>query len=160
MYVPTHYTRTSVCPVTVTMDTWMSHPQLLHSDPKHTHVWSIESTSHRKDLEMEFNDKTGQTALTRHRAWPDQYTDQQTAERWLVPFIFLSLQFYTFVPPQTTMILPFHTFDSSPKQPITSLAQSQHAFLEVCRAKTQVSDGGTGVSAPLCVWRQGSYHIS
>lgn len=27
MYVPTHYTRTSVCPVTVTMDTWMSHPQ-------------------------------------------------------------------------------------------------------------------------------------
>lgn len=43
-------------------------PQLLHSDPKHTHVWSIESTSHRKDLEMEFNDKTGQTALTRHRA--------------------------------------------------------------------------------------------
>lgn len=56
-------------------------PQLLHSDPKHTHAWGIESISPRKELQMEFKEKTGQTALTRQRAWPDQHTDQQTAYR-------------------------------------------------------------------------------
>lgn len=70
---------------------------------------------------MEFNGKTGQTALIRHRARPDQHTDHQTVDMLLVPFIFLSLKVYTFITPQTTLILPFQTFDSSPKHSITSV---------------------------------------
>lgn len=160
MYVPPHYACTPVCPVAVTMDTWMSHtwshPSCCTQTPN-TQVWVIESMSSRNELEVDFNEKTGQTALSRQRAWPDQHTDQQPADRWLYLLISPVLHIFS---SQTTLILPFHTFDSSSKHPITSLAWSQNAFLGGCRAGTQDPDWGTGVSVPWYVWRQGSYHIS
>ena len=41
------------------------------------------------------------------RAWPDKCSDQQSVYSWPAPFIFLSLFFSIFVPPQTTSIPPF-----------------------------------------------------
>lgn len=38
----------------------------------------------REELEMEFNEKVGQTVLIRCRAWPDQCMNQVPVYRWLL----------------------------------------------------------------------------
>lgn len=59
---------------------------------------------------MEFNEKIGQTALTRHGVLPGKHSDQQPVYTPPSPFMPLSLYFPILVPLQTTLIPPFPHF--------------------------------------------------
>lgn len=100
--------------------------QLLASKPPHVPVagimdiWSLQPTvwlqllalgcapsplkqSFTQDrVRREFNRKTGQTAMIRHRAWPDKSTNQQPTHTWPELFIPLFLYFPTLTSPHIT----------------------------------------------------------
>lgn len=72
----------------------------------HTHTEEREPHS-GKDLEMEFNEKTGQTMLLRHRPWPDQHADQQAVYRQLTPFMSLFFCCLSLSLPHLILMPPF-----------------------------------------------------
>ena len=70
--------------------------------PMHTTCIQNRASCPGKQLEMEFNPKTGQTVLMGHRAWMDQRTDQPALYMQPVLCMLLSLCFPMFVPSQIT----------------------------------------------------------
>ena len=53
-----------------------------------------------REIEMEFNEQTGQMAAVRRRAWPEKCTDQQPVYTKLVPFIPFLVFFSMLIPPE------------------------------------------------------------
>lgn len=70
---------------------------------------------------MEFNEKTGQTMLLRHRPWPDQHADQTTDTFYVLIFL-LSQSFSAPFDFNACLSLPLIS-------PIITLEQPQVAFL-------------------------------
>lgn len=119
---------------------------------------------------MEFNEKSGQAVLTRHRAQPDKCADSHCSHRNSS----FCLHLCTFAPAQTTLIL---TIPHLPEQPIKSPVPSpnvlpQHhtvcvptppaASLSVWRVLLRASSFGC-LSAPgteNSLWQPGRAHIS
>lgn len=94
------------------------------SRPTHTHTCMRNRVPHpRKQVEMEFGEKTEQTALTRSQG--RQHTDQQPfyMEPAPYPSIFPNLFL-----PKSPRSIPFPTFGSSPKHPIKILCSSKLLF--------------------------------
>lgn len=98
--------------------------------PTHLHtIWGVPHPG--EELEMGFNEKTGQTVVTEHWASPDMRTDQPPAK--------MKPDSYSFIHPfpqanysQMPLIPPFLNFVSSPKNPITVRCNPQMLF--ICKA--------------------------
>lgn len=101
----THSSLSTCCTVHKRMLAWPE-SGLLHSDPNHTDAHSTEISYSEKELEMEFNEKTGEAVLPRQRAQPDKHAEQQTVSRQPTRFILLSFYFPMLVLPHTASI-PF-----------------------------------------------------
>ena len=75
------------------------YPSCCTQTPIRTHMHTEQGAPHPgEELEMELNEKTGQTVLVRHRAWPEKCTDQPTIYTRLALFIPFPLCFKTINP--------------------------------------------------------------
>lgn len=91
-----------------------------------THTQIIDRPSPRK-IEMEFNEKTGQTAVMRDRAEPGKCIDQVPVHTGLFHLSHYA-PIFLLVLSQTTWSLPFPVLGYSPKHSITRLPQSQNVL--------------------------------
>lgn len=105
--------------------------QLLTLGPP-THMHTICGVPHPgEELEMEFNEKTGQTVVTEHWASPDMGTDQPLAKMKPDSYSFIHA-FPQANYSQMPLIPPFLTFVCFHKNPITVWCNPQILF--ICKA--------------------------